>query len=76
MNKVDFKACIGKVINATQVVESRNARSKVIVVIEGHLHWDSLPITLLQGLSYWLTGALSCRGPLEWVVAHLSGLSH
>ena len=31
MNKVDFIAFIGKVINTTQVVESRNARLKVIV---------------------------------------------
>ena len=31
MNKVDFIACIGKVINATQVVESRNGRLKAIV---------------------------------------------
>ena len=25
------------------------------------LHWDSLHLTLLQGLSHWLTGALLCR---------------
>jgi hypothetical protein len=31
MNKVDFIAFIGKVINTSRVVESRNARSKVIV---------------------------------------------
>lgn len=23
------------------------------------LHWDSLPLTLLQGLSHWLTGAVA-----------------
>ena len=28
------------------------------------LHWDSLPLTLLRGLSHWLTVALPCR-PLE-----------
>jgi hypothetical protein len=31
MNNVDFMAFIGKVINTTRVVESRNARLKVIV---------------------------------------------
>ena len=31
MNKVDFKVFIGEVINTTRVVESRNARLKVIV---------------------------------------------
>lgn len=31
MNKVDFIAFIGKVINTTRVVESKNARLKVIV---------------------------------------------
>ena len=31
------------------------------------LHWDSLPLTLLQGVSHWLTGALSCR-PYEGCV--------
>jgi hypothetical protein len=25
------------------------------------LHWDDFPLTLLQGLSHWLTGALPCR---------------
>ena len=25
------------------------------------LHWVSLPLTLLQGLSHWLTGALPSR---------------
>uniref|UniRef100_A0A8K9WZ71 Uncharacterized protein n=1 Tax=Oncorhynchus mykiss TaxID=8022 RepID=A0A8K9WZ71_ONCMY len=25
------------------------------------LHWDSLPLTLLQRLSHWLTGALPCH---------------
>jgi CRISPR/Cas system-associated exonuclease Cas4 (RecB family) len=31
MNQVDFVAFIGEVINTTRVVESRNARLKVIV---------------------------------------------
>jgi len=25
------------------------------------LHWDSLPLILLQGMSHWLTGVLPCR---------------
>ena len=25
------------------------------------IHWEWLPLTLLQGLSHWLTGALPCR---------------
>ena len=46
------------------------------------LHWESLPQTLIQGLSHWLTGALPCRpkeGCITWVgwvtdVVFLSGL--
>jgi hypothetical protein len=33
MNEVDFMVFIGKVINTTRVVESRNARLKIMVEV-------------------------------------------